>query len=170
MDLRPFFLGFDWGCMHEPFMVPFLVIPLPNPWVKVLNFEDFLGFRKVAVLVEILRFLLIQRVLVDQIVAMWCPWGTPSIHKLVRIRGVNQEIGKVVWRGWLAARFSPRAPRPWLVWPVSSIGLTSAAPCWDLARVNYLVHVALGCGVSSLYLAGFKVVCLVLWRVFFPFS
>jgi hypothetical protein len=29
--LRPFSLGFGGGCMHEPFVVLFLVIPLPNP-------------------------------------------------------------------------------------------------------------------------------------------
>jgi hypothetical protein len=46
--------------MHEPFMVLVLVIPLPNPWVKGLDFGVFLCFGKEVFLVEILRFLLIQ--------------------------------------------------------------------------------------------------------------
>jgi hypothetical protein len=29
--LRPFSWGFAGGCMHEPFVVLFLLIPLPNP-------------------------------------------------------------------------------------------------------------------------------------------
>jgi hypothetical protein len=81
--LRPFSLGFDRGCMHEPFVVLFLVIPFPNTWVKVLDFGVFLGFGKVVFLVEILKFLFIQRVLVDQIVVMGCPWGAPSIPKVL---------------------------------------------------------------------------------------
>jgi hypothetical protein len=28
---RPFSLGFGGGCMHEPFVVLFFLIPLPNP-------------------------------------------------------------------------------------------------------------------------------------------
>jgi hypothetical protein len=51
----------------------FLVIPLQNSRVKVLDFGVFLDFGKVVFLVEILRFHLIQRVLVDQIAAMGCP-------------------------------------------------------------------------------------------------
>ena len=59
MDLRPSLFGFGVGCIHEPLVVLFLVIPLTNPWEKVLEFGVFLGFRKVVFLVEILRFLLI---------------------------------------------------------------------------------------------------------------
>jgi hypothetical protein len=29
--VRPFSLGFGGGCMHEPFVVLFPLIPLPNP-------------------------------------------------------------------------------------------------------------------------------------------
>jgi hypothetical protein len=81
--LRSFSLEFDRGCMHEPFVVLFLVIPLPNLLVKVLDFAIFIGFRKVVFLVGILPFLLIQRVLVDQIVARGCLGGTPSISKVL---------------------------------------------------------------------------------------
>jgi hypothetical protein len=45
--------------MHELFVVLFLVIPLTNPWEKVLDFGVLLGFEKVVFLEEILRFLLI---------------------------------------------------------------------------------------------------------------
>jgi hypothetical protein len=100
VDLRPFSLGFSWGCMLEPFMVRFLVIPLTNPWEKVLDLGVFLYFRKVVFLVEILWFLLIRQVLVDQIVAMGCPWGTPSIPKVLResverIEGLGSGFGEV---------------------------------------------------------------------------
>jgi hypothetical protein len=54
-----FLFGIWWGCMHEPFMVLFPLIPFPNLLVKGLDFGVFLGFRKVVFLVEILRFLLI---------------------------------------------------------------------------------------------------------------
>jgi hypothetical protein len=73
VDLRIFSWGFGWRCMHEPFIVLFLVILLTNMWEKVLDFGVFIGFRKVVFFVEILRFLLIYKVLVDQIVAMGCP-------------------------------------------------------------------------------------------------
>jgi hypothetical protein len=43
--LRRFSLGFGEGCMHEPFVVLFPLIPLPNLWVKGLDFGLFFGFR-----------------------------------------------------------------------------------------------------------------------------
>jgi hypothetical protein len=55
--LRPFSLAFGGGCMHEPFMVLFPLIPLQNLWVKGLNFGVFLTLGLEASLVEILRFL-----------------------------------------------------------------------------------------------------------------
>jgi hypothetical protein len=126
--LRPFSLGFDRGCIQEPFVVIFLVIPLSNPWAKMLDFRFFLGFGKVVFLVEILRFLLIQWVLVDQIIAMACPWGTPNIPQvLCEIRRASRRIRIWIWRSWPEGRCSSRAPRPDrsdrcppLVWPVQS--------------------------------------------------
>jgi hypothetical protein len=52
--------GFVWGCMHEPFMVLFPLIPLPNPREKGLDFGIFVVLEFVVFLAEILRFLLIQ--------------------------------------------------------------------------------------------------------------
>jgi hypothetical protein len=43
-------LGFDRGCMHKPFVVLFLVIPLPNPLSKGAQFWGFLRFRESGVL------------------------------------------------------------------------------------------------------------------------
>jgi hypothetical protein len=66
-------LGFGGGCMHEPIVVLFPLIPLPNPLAKGLDFGVFgvLGLEKF--LARFLRFLLIQRVLVDHNLAMECP-------------------------------------------------------------------------------------------------
>jgi hypothetical protein len=41
-DFEDVSLKICWGCMHEPFVVLFPLIPLPNPWEKGL---DFWGFR-----------------------------------------------------------------------------------------------------------------------------
>jgi hypothetical protein len=56
--------------MHEPFVVLFPLIPLPNPWEKGLDFGVFIILGFGVFLAEILRFLLIQRVLVDHNLAM----------------------------------------------------------------------------------------------------
>jgi hypothetical protein len=53
----------------------------------------------------------------------WMPMRPQS---LVRIRGANREIGKVILKAWPAVRCSSRAPRPRLVWPVlPSVGFGS---------------------------------------------
>jgi hypothetical protein len=69
--------------MHEPFVVLFPLIPLPNPWEKGLNFGVFVVLGFGVFLAEILRFLLFQRVLVDHNLAMECPWGVPTIPKVL---------------------------------------------------------------------------------------
>jgi hypothetical protein len=69
--------------MHELFVVLFPWIPLPNPWEKGLDFGVFVVLGFVVFLAEILRFLLIQRVLVDHNLAMECPWGVPTIPKVL---------------------------------------------------------------------------------------
>jgi hypothetical protein len=59
--------------MLEPFVVLFPLISLPNPCAKGLDFEVFVALGLVLFLVEILRFLLIHRVLVDHNLAMEFP-------------------------------------------------------------------------------------------------
>jgi hypothetical protein len=76
-------LGFGGGCMHEPFVVLLPLIPLSNPWAKGLDFGVFVVLGFGVFLAEILRFLLIQRVLVDHNLAMECPWGVPTIPKVL---------------------------------------------------------------------------------------
>jgi hypothetical protein len=78
--------------MHEPFVVLFLLIPLPNPWEKGLDFGVFLVLGFVVFLAEILRFLLIQQVLVNHNLAMECPWGVPTIPKV--LFGSVERIGR----------------------------------------------------------------------------
>jgi hypothetical protein len=52
-------LGFGGGCMHEPFVVLFPLIPLPNPWAKRLDFGVFGVLGLEEFLVGFLRLLLI---------------------------------------------------------------------------------------------------------------
>jgi hypothetical protein len=59
--------------MHEPFVVLLPLILFPNPREKGLDFGVFVVLGFVVFLAEILRFLLIQRVLVDHNLAMGCP-------------------------------------------------------------------------------------------------
>jgi hypothetical protein len=75
--------GFNGGNSCEPFVVLLPLIPLPNPWVKVLDFGVFgvLGLEKF--LAGFLRFLLIWQVLVDKILAMDSSWGVPTIRKVL---------------------------------------------------------------------------------------
>jgi hypothetical protein len=80
---RPFSLGFDGGCMLEPFVVLFPLIPLPNPWAKGIDFGVFVTLGLEAFLVGFLRFLLFWQALVDQILAMECPWGVHTIPKVL---------------------------------------------------------------------------------------
>jgi hypothetical protein len=81
--LRPFSWEFGGGHMLEPFVVLFPLIPLPNPWAKGLDFGVFGVLGLEVFLAEIFRFLLIQRVLVDHNLAMECPWGVPTIPKVL---------------------------------------------------------------------------------------
>jgi hypothetical protein len=59
--------------MHEPFVVLFPLIPLPNPRAKGLDFGVLGALGLEVFLVGFLRFLLIYQVLVDKILAMECP-------------------------------------------------------------------------------------------------
>jgi hypothetical protein len=59
------------------------LIPLPNPWAKGLKFGVYVVLGLVVFLVDIFRFLLIQRVLVDHNLAMECPWGVPTIPNVL---------------------------------------------------------------------------------------
>jgi hypothetical protein len=80
---RPCSWGFGGGCMCEPFVVLYPLIPLPNPWVKGLDFGVFGALGLVAFLAGFLRFLLIWQVLVDINLAMDSPWGVPTIPKVL---------------------------------------------------------------------------------------
>jgi hypothetical protein len=73
-------------------MVLFLLIPLQYPWEKGLDFGVFIVLGFGVFLAEILRFLLIQRVLVDHNLAMEYTWGVPTIPKVL-FRSVEQ-IGR----------------------------------------------------------------------------
>jgi hypothetical protein len=120
--------------MLEPFVVPFPLIPLPNPWAKGLDFGVFVVLGLVVFLAEILQFLLIQWVLVDHNLAMECPWGVPTIPKVLcgsveRSGDQELDLGELT-RGCC----SSRAAQTWPVWPVLLTGLTGVSLLWNLAR------------------------------------
>jgi hypothetical protein len=75
--------GFDGGNLWEPFVVLWPVIPLPNLWVKGLDFGVFGVLGLEEFLAGFLRFLLIWQVLVDKIMAMDFSWGVPIIPKVL---------------------------------------------------------------------------------------
>jgi hypothetical protein len=143
------------------------VIPLPNPWVKGLDFEVFwvLGF--VVFLVGFLRFLLSGQVLVGLNLSMDSSWGVPNIPKVL-FKSV-ERFGR--------SRFGFGGVDPRVLF-ISSCpgytGLTGALdgsdrcnPQWAFARVNVWVCSLLSCvaAVSSLGQFGGRLACLVIWRL-----
>jgi hypothetical protein len=38
-------------------------------------------------------------------------------------------------------------------------GLTGVSPLWDLSRVNFLIHVSLGCAIVGQFLASLELFC-----------
>jgi hypothetical protein len=79
----PLSWGFDGENLWEPFVVLWAVIPVPNPWVKGLDFGVFGVLGLEEFLAGFLRFLLIWQVLVDKIMAMDSSWGVPIIPKVL---------------------------------------------------------------------------------------
>jgi hypothetical protein len=156
---RPFSWGFVGGCMHEPFMVLFPLIHLPNPWEKGLDFGVFVVLGFVVFLAEILRFLLIQWVLVDHNLAMEChevfllsPKSCSDLWRESEDRELDLEE---LTRGFC----SSRAAQVSLVWPVLLTGLIGVSPLWDLPWVNCLIRVSLGCVVVGQFLVVLEVLC-----------
>jgi hypothetical protein len=161
----PFSWGFDGGNLWEPFVVLWAVIPLPNPWVKGLDFGVFrvLGF--VVLLAGFLRFLFFGRVFVGLNLAMDYSWGVPNIPKVL-FKSV-ERFGR--------SRFGFGGVDPRVLFIPSYlgyIGLTGALdrsdrcnPRWVSARVNVWVCSLLSCvaAVSSLGQFGGWLACLVFW-------
>jgi hypothetical protein len=79
----PCSLGFDGGNMCEPFVVLLSVIPLPNPWVKGLDFGVYGVLGLEEFLAGFLRFLLIWQVLVGINLVRDSSWGVPTIPKVL---------------------------------------------------------------------------------------
>jgi hypothetical protein len=87
--------GFDGGNLWEPFVVLWVVIPLPNPWVKGLNFGGFRVLGLEALLRVGFRFFLIEWVLGTDILAKGSPRGTTTIPKvsLWFVERIGRSIG-----------------------------------------------------------------------------
>jgi hypothetical protein len=75
--------GFDGGNMWEPFVVLLILIPLPNPWVKGLDFGVFGVLGLEEFLAGFLWFLLIWQVLVGLNLPMDSSWGVPNIPQVL---------------------------------------------------------------------------------------
>jgi hypothetical protein len=101
---RPCSWGFDVGNSCEPVVVLLPLMPLPNPWVKGLDFGFFGVLGLEEFLAGFLWFLLIWQVLVDKKLAMDSSWGVPTIPKVLlksverfgrsrfRFGGVDQRV------------------------------------------------------------------------------
>jgi hypothetical protein len=145
-------LGIWWGNMWEPFVVLLPLIPLPNSWVKGLNFGVFSVLGLEEFLEGFLRFLLIWQVLVGLNLIMDSSWGVPNIPKVL--------FKSVEWFGRSRLGFGGVDPRVMFI-PRSPghTGLTGASHrsdrcnlCWVFAWVNIWVCSLLSCvaAVSSL--------------------
>jgi hypothetical protein len=114
-----FLFGIWWGMYAWTLRGYF---PCDSPPKSVSKGAQFWGFPrswKVVFLVEILQFLLVQWVLVDQIIAMGCPWSTPIVAK-VWCESM-ERIGKSGFGfGWVDPRVAVHPECPDL------IGMTSA--------------------------------------------
>jgi hypothetical protein len=150
--LGPFSWGFDGGNLWEPFVVLWAVIPLPNPWVKGLDFGVFRVLGLEVFLAGFLRFLLFGQVLVGLNLAMGSSWGVPIIPKVLFKSGE--------WFGRSRFGFGGVDPRVLFIPSCPGYtGLTGALdrfdrcnPRWVFARVNVWVCSLLSCvaSVSSL--------------------
>jgi hypothetical protein len=83
------------GNSCEPFVVLLLLIPLPNPWVKGLNFGAFRVLGSELFLRVDFRFHLIEWVLGTELLAKGNPRGTPTIPKvsLWSMEWIGRSIG-----------------------------------------------------------------------------
>jgi hypothetical protein len=143
---RPFSWGFDGENLLEPFVVLWAVIPLPNSWVKGLNFgvfqvlglEVFLGW-------------------ISSIPLFWTSFGGIKLgygllmrcsyypQSLVQVRGAIREIEVWIWGSWPAGAVHPELPRlhrsdrcSWLVWPVQPlVGFCSGERLGEVAVVLF---------------------------------
>jgi hypothetical protein len=126
---RPFSLGFGGGCMHEPFVVLFPLIPLPNPWAKGLDFGVF-GVLWLGVLgVDSSRFSKF----------LWTKYLLRSVHEVFLLSpkscanpwsdsGERElDLGELT-RGCCSSRRAQVTP----IWPVPLTGLTGADSSWVL--------------------------------------
>jgi hypothetical protein len=124
--LGTFSWGFDGGNLWEPSVVLWAVIPLPNPWVKGLDFGVFGVLGLEVFLVGFLRFLLFGQVLVGLNLAMTphevfllspkscsSPWSDSGDRSL--------DLGEMT-RECCSSRAALATP----VWPVLFTGLTGA--------------------------------------------
>jgi hypothetical protein len=161
----PWSWGFGGGCMCEPFVVLFPLIPLPNPWVKGLDFEVFGALGLEEFLAGFLRFLLIWQVLVDINLAMDSSWGVPTIPKVLH-KSVERFGRSGFGFGGVDPRvlFFPRSP--------GHTGLTGAShqsdrcrPSLGFARENIWVSYLSSrvVAVSSLGQFGARWAWLVFW-------
>jgi hypothetical protein len=131
------------------------LIRLPNPWEKGLDFGVFVVLGFGIFLAEIIRFLLIQWLLVDHNLSMECRWGVPTIRKV--LFGSVERIGRSgVGFGGVDPRvlFIPSCP--------GHTRLTGVSPLWDWPRVSCWIRVSLGCVGAGQVLAVLEVFWLAL--------
>jgi hypothetical protein len=110
---KTFSWGFGGGCMCEPFVVLFSLIPLPNPWVKELDFGVFGVLGLEEFLAGFLRFLLIWQVFGGHKLGYGLPMRCSYYpQSLAQIRGAIREIGSWISGCWPAGAVHSEKPRP----------------------------------------------------------
>jgi hypothetical protein len=108
-DFEAVLLGICWGVYAWTIRGSFPFDSPPKSVRKGAQFWVFVVLGFGVFLAEILRFLLIQRVLVDHNLAMECPWGVPTVPKV--LFGSVERIGSWIWRSWPAGVVQPELPR-----------------------------------------------------------
>jgi hypothetical protein len=104
----------------------------------------------VVLLAKILRFLLIQQVLVDNNLAMECPLGVPTIPKVF-----FETVERIGRSGIGFVGVDPR-----VLFIPSCPGVTGVCLVWDFPRVNCLTRMYLGRVLTGQLLAVLEVLCL----------
>jgi hypothetical protein len=110
------------------------VIPLPNPWIKGLDFGVFGVLGLEVFLAGFIWFLLIWQVLVGLNLAMDSSWGVPIIPKVL-FKSVEWFGRSKFGFGGVDPRVLSRAAQATPVWPVLLTGLTGASHLWFASGV-----------------------------------
>jgi hypothetical protein len=164
---RTLLLGIWWGNSCEPFVVLLPLIPLPNPWVKGLDFWSFRCSRVRGVLGGISSIPLDLTSFGGQNhgygLLMRCSYHPPKSCSSPWSDSGDRSLDlEELTRRCCSSRAAQATP----VKPMLLTGLTGASHLWDLPWVNCLTRVSFGLGAAGQFLVCLGLVCQVLCRAF----